>query len=70
MNFLIVFFFQSISYNNVVIRKETYFSHTFLKSWIHIHDNIAGVVGNPQYYYRDYRYGEGKENLFPCPIII
>ena len=69
MNFLIVFF-QSVSYNNVVIRKETYFSPTFLKSWIHIYDNIAGVVGNPQYYYSGYRYREGKENLFSCPIII
>ena len=43
-------FFQSISYNNVVVTKQFFFSPIFLKSWIHISDNIAGVVGGPQDY--------------------
>ena len=42
-------FFHSVSYNNVVVTKQIYFSHTFLKSWTHIFDNIAGVVWGPQY---------------------
>ena len=37
--------FQSTSFNNVVIRKK------ILKSWDHISDNIAHVVGGPQYSY-------------------
>ena len=52
VNFLILFF-HSISYNNVVVTKQIYFSPTFLKSWVHISDNIAGVlglVGDAQYY--------------------
>ena len=36
---------------------QIYFSPTFWKSWVHISDNIAGVVGGP------------KGNLFLCPII-
>ena len=42
-------FFQSISYNNVVDTKQTYFSPTFLKPWVHISDNVVGLVGGPQY---------------------
>ena len=43
-------FFRSISYNNVVVTKQVYFSSAFLKSWVYISDNIAGVVGGPQYH--------------------
>ena len=43
-------FFQSIIYNKLVVTKQIYFLTTFLKSWVHIYDNIAGVVGGPQYY--------------------
>ena len=39
-------FFQSISYNNVVVTKQIYFSSIFLKLWVHISDNIAGVLGD------------------------
>ena len=46
VNFLILFF-HSISYNNVVVTKQIYFSPTFLKSWVHISDNTAGVLGGP-----------------------
>ena len=42
--------FFSVSYNNMVVIKQIYFSLTFLKSWFHISNNIAGVVGDPQYY--------------------
>ena len=42
--------FQSISYNNGVVTKQIYFSSTLSKSWVHIPDNIAGLVGGPQYY--------------------
>ena len=42
--------FQPVSYNNVVGTKQIYFSSVFLKSWVHISDNIAGVVGASQYY--------------------
>ena len=42
--------FFSVSYNNVVATKQIYFLSTFLKSWFHISDNIAGVVGGLQYY--------------------
>ena len=34
----------------MVVIKQIYFSLTFLKSWFHISNNIAGVVGDPQYY--------------------
>ena len=40
-------FFQSIVHNNVAVIKQIYF---FATSWVHISDNIAGVVGGPQYY--------------------
>ena len=36
-----------MSYNNVVDTKQIYFSTLFLKSWVHISDNVAGVVGEP-----------------------
>ena len=48
VNFLI--FFLIISYNNVVVAKQIYFSFIFLKSWVHISDNTSGVVGGRQYY--------------------
>ena len=41
-------FFQSISYNNVVVTKQTYVSSTFSKPWIHISNDIVSVVGGPQ----------------------
>ena len=44
------FFFQSIVYNNVVVTKQICFLTIFLKLWVHISDNIAGLVGGPQYY--------------------
>ena len=47
---LFSYFFQSINYNNVVDTKQIYFSPTFSKSWMKISDNIAGVLGDPQYY--------------------
>ena len=47
---IFICFFRSISYNNVVVTKQVYFSSAFLKSWVYISDNIAGVVGGPQYY--------------------
>ena len=43
VSFFIIF---SVSYNNVVVTKQIYFSLTFLKSWFHISDNITGVVGD------------------------
>ena len=43
-------FSQSMSYINVVVTKQIYFSPTFLKWWAHISDNPAGVVGGPKYY--------------------
>ena len=43
-------FFQSISYNNVVVTKVIYFSSAFLKSWVDIFDNIAGVAADPECY--------------------
>ena len=42
--------FKWINYNNVVSRKQLYFSPAFLKWWTHMSDNITGVVGDPQYY--------------------
>ena len=44
--------FQSISYNNVVVRKQIYFSPTFSKSWFYIFDNIECVVGGSQCKYK------------------
>ena len=44
------FFFQSISYSNVVVTKQIHFSSTFLKSWVHIFDKVARVAGGPGYY--------------------
>ena len=38
-------FFQLERYKNMVARKQVYFSRTFLNLWVHISDNIAGVVG-------------------------
>ena len=43
-------FFESISFNNVLVTKQVYFSSSFFKSWFHISDNIAGVVEGPKYY--------------------
>ena len=63
-------FSQSISYNNVVDIKQIYFSSTLLKLWVHISDTVAGVIADPQYYWRGCRYREGEGDLPPCPIII
>ena len=49
-NVNILSFFQSISYNNVVVTKVIYFSSAFLKSWVDIFDKIAGVAADPQCY--------------------
>ena len=40
--------FQLISYNNVVVKNQIYFSPTFLKSEVFISDNIVCVVGGSQ----------------------
>ena len=29
---------------------KIHFLNTFLKSWVHISDDIAGVIGGPHYY--------------------
>ena len=50
----------------MVVTKQIYFSPIFLKSWSHISDNIAGVlglVGGPQYYEKGYWYREGEGDL-------
>ena len=31
----------------MAVTKQIYFSPIFWKSWVHISDNIAGVVGGP-----------------------
>ena len=36
-------------FNNFFVTKQIYFSSAFLKSWVNISDNIAGVIGGPQY---------------------
>ena len=48
--------FQLISYNNVVVKNQIYFSPTFLKSEVFISDNIVCVVGGSQcnYTLRDF----------------
>ena len=46
----ILLLFFSVSHNNLVVTKQIYFSSTFLKSLLHISDNIASVVEGPQYY--------------------
>ena len=43
-------FFQLTVYNNEVVTKQIHFLNTFLKSWVHISDDIAGVIGGPHYY--------------------
>ena len=60
-------FSQSISYNNVVDIKQIYFSSTLLKLWVHISDTVAGVIADPQYYWRGCRYREGEGDLPPLP---
>ena len=45
---ILLSFFQWINYNNVVAAKQIYFLSAFLKSWVHISDNLAGEVGSPQ----------------------
>ena len=59
-----------MSYKNLVVTKQIYFSPTFLKSGVHISDNIAGVVGDPQYFQMEYKYWEEEEDVLPCPVII
>ena len=44
-----MFVLQFVSHNIVVVTKRIYFSSAFLKSKVFISDNIAGVVGRPQY---------------------
>ena len=43
------YFLELISYNNVVVTIQIYFSSTFYKLWVHIADNIADVVRGPEY---------------------
>ena len=43
VSYFIIF---SVSYNNVVVTKQIYLSLTFLKLWVHISNNITGVVGD------------------------
>ena len=50
--------FQSVSYNSMVVTKQICFSPTFLKSWVHISDNIARLVEGLQCNYRAYRHGD------------
>ena len=47
MSIFFLSFFQPISYNNVLVTKQIYFSKEFLNSWVNISDIIAGVVGGP-----------------------
>ena len=47
--------FQKRKFSFPFVRRQIYFSPIFLKSWVHISDNIAGVVGGSQYNYRGYR---------------
>ena len=54
----------------MVVTKQIYFWPTFLKSWVHISDDIAVVVGGLQYYEMGYEYREGQGDLCPCLIII
>ena len=65
----IFLYFFSVN-NNVVDIKQIYFSSTLLKLWVHISDTVAGVIADPQYYWRGCRYREGEGDLSPCPIII
>ena len=55
---LLLIFFQAINYKDLLGKKLIYFSPTFLKSWVHIFDNVAGVVEGPQHYYKGYRFRE------------
>ena len=43
VSYFIIF---SVSYSNVVVTKQIYLSLTFLKLWVHISNNITGVVGD------------------------
>ena len=56
-------FFQSIRYNNMVDTKQIYFSRTFLKPWVHLFYNVAGVVGGTNR--GDICIGKQKEIFFP-----
>ena len=51
-----------------MVTNQVYFSPTFLKSWVHISDNIAGIIGAPQNHWRWHRYNEGEEVLSLCPV--
>ena len=39
-----------VSSNNAVFTKQIYFSPAFFKLWVYIFENLAGVVGDSQYY--------------------
>ena len=52
--FLILFFSQQFIITWLL--QKIYFLTTFSKQRVHISDHIAGVVGGPQYYQREYRY--------------
>ena len=51
------YFSQSICYSNVVLTKQIYFSHTFVKSWVHISHQIATLAGGSQHNYKRYKHG-------------
>ena len=59
-------FFQSISYNNVVVTKQIYFSSLFLKLWVQVSDRIAGVVGGCSTTREDL--GTGKKRVIFSPV--
>ena len=43
-------FVHPIVYNSMVVTKQIYFLTIFSKSQVYLSDNIACVVGGPQYY--------------------
>ena len=62
------FFIQSIVYNSMVVTKQICFLATALKSWVHISDNIAGVVADPKHCYGGYRYREHCTKKWSFPL--
>ena len=42
--------FKNVIFHTFFSHKLVYFAPTFWKSWFHISDNIASVVGDPQYH--------------------
>ena len=47
----------------MVVTKQIYFLTTFLNTWVQISDNVAGVVGDPQYYYRGIDIGHTAQKM-------